>query len=143
MERGRRPTLPHRTAVPSALAGLASLFGMGRGGTPPPRPPGWGDTSGTGKGRRTREGPRRGPEGRTRAERFGQLVALGFGVAAFTPAPYRRPRLGRPSKRSSHLAAGFALRCIQRLSRPDADTRRCAWRHNRQTGGPSATVLSY
>ena len=28
---------------------------------------------------------------------FGQLVALGFGVAAFTPAPYRRPRLGRPS----------------------------------------------
>ena len=28
---------------------------------------------------------------------LGQLVALGFGVAAFTPAPYRRPRLGRPS----------------------------------------------
>ena len=27
---------------------------------------------------------------------FGQLVALGFGVAAFTPAPYQRPRLGRP-----------------------------------------------
>ena len=46
-------------------------------------------------------------------------------------------------KRSSHLAEGFALRCIQRLSRPDADTRRCAWRHNRQTGGLSVTVLSY
>ena len=29
---GRRPTLPHVTAVPSALAGLTSLFGMGRGG---------------------------------------------------------------------------------------------------------------
>ena len=28
----RRPTLPHVTAVPSALAGLTSLFGMGRGG---------------------------------------------------------------------------------------------------------------
>ena len=27
-----RPTLPHITAVPSALAGLTSLFGMGRGG---------------------------------------------------------------------------------------------------------------
>ena len=27
-----RPTLPHFTAVPSALAGLTSLFGMGRGG---------------------------------------------------------------------------------------------------------------
>ena len=45
--------------------------------------------------------------------------------------------------RSSHLAEGFALRCLQRLSRPDAATRRCAWRHNRQTGGPSDTVLSY
>ena len=29
---GHRPTLPHFTAVPSALAGLTSLFGMGRGG---------------------------------------------------------------------------------------------------------------
>jgi hypothetical protein len=27
---------------------------------------------------------------------FGQLVALGFDVAVFTPAPYQRPRLGRP-----------------------------------------------
>ena len=74
---------------------------------------------------------------------FGQLVQLGFDVAVFTPAPYRRPRLGRPSKRSSHLAAGFALRCVQRLSVPDSDTRRCTWRHNRQTGGLSVTVLSY
>jgi hypothetical protein len=31
------------------------------------------------------------------AESLGQLVALGFDVAVFTPAPYRRPRLGRPS----------------------------------------------
>ena len=31
---------------------------------------------------------------------------------------------------SSHLAAGFALRCFQRLSNPDSDTQRCAWRHN-------------
>jgi hypothetical protein len=28
---GHRPTLPRFTAVPSALAGLTSLFGMGRG----------------------------------------------------------------------------------------------------------------
>jgi hypothetical protein len=27
-----RPTLPRVTAVPSALVGLTSLFGMGRGG---------------------------------------------------------------------------------------------------------------
>ena len=30
----RRPTLPPVTAVPSALRGLTSLFGMGRGGPP-------------------------------------------------------------------------------------------------------------
>ena len=35
----RRPTLPHCCAVPSALAGLTSLFGMGRGGAPPLKPP--------------------------------------------------------------------------------------------------------
>jgi hypothetical protein len=29
---GHRLTLPRFTAVPSALAGLTSLFGMGRGG---------------------------------------------------------------------------------------------------------------
>ena len=31
-------------------------------------------------------------------ESFGQLVALGFDVTVFTPAPYQRPRLGRPCK---------------------------------------------
>ena len=36
IERRRRPTLPHCIAVPSAQVGLTSLFGMGRGGTPPP-----------------------------------------------------------------------------------------------------------
>ena len=35
IERRRRPTLPHCIAVPSAQVGLTSLFGMGRGGTPP------------------------------------------------------------------------------------------------------------
>ena len=43
----------------------------------------------------------------------------------------------------SNLVAGFALRCFQRLSLPDADTQRCAWRHNWYTGGQSITVLSY
>ena len=38
-ERRRRPTLPHCGAVPSARPGLTSLFGMGRGGTPGPKPP--------------------------------------------------------------------------------------------------------
>ena len=30
-------------------------------------------------------------------ESFGQLVGLGYDVTAFTPAPYQRPSLGRPS----------------------------------------------
>ena len=30
----------------------------------------------------------------------------------------------------SNLVVGFALRCFQRLSRPDADTQRCSWRNN-------------
>ena len=34
-KRRRLPTLPHCIAVPSAHTGLTSLFGMGRGGTPP------------------------------------------------------------------------------------------------------------
>ena len=76
------------------------------------------------------------------AKVFGQLVVLGFDVAVFTPAPYQRRSLRRPSW-SPNLAAGFALRCFQRLSNPDADTRRCTWRYNRQTGGLSNTVLSY
>ncbi len=43
----------------------------------------------------------------------------------------------------SNLGGGFALRCFQRLSLPDAATRRCPWRDNRRTGGRSDTVLSY
>ena len=43
----------------------------------------------------------------------------------------------------SNLVVGFALRCFQRLSRPDADTQRCPWRDNWYTGGRSITVLSY
>ena len=37
---GRRlPTLPTGGSVPSAMAGLTALFGMGRGGSPPQWPP--------------------------------------------------------------------------------------------------------
>ena len=46
-------------------------------------------------------------------------------------------------QRRPHLGAGFALRCLQRLSPPDAATRRRGWRRDRSTVGPSAPVLSY
>ena len=81
-------------------------------------------------------------KGRTLQESFGLLVLLGSALADPAPAAYRRRSLRRPSWRS-HLGGGFVLRCFQHLSLPDADTRRCTWRHNRQTGGLSNTVLSY
>ena len=43
----------------------------------------------------------------------------------------------------SYLVAGFALRCFQRLSVPDAATQLCPGRDNWRTGGRSNTVLSY
>jgi hypothetical protein len=47
----------------------------------------------------------------------------------------------RPGR--SHLEAGFALRCLQRLSLPDIATQRCSWRNSWHTSGPSTPVLSY
>ena len=43
----------------------------------------------------------------------------------------------------SHLEAGFALRCFQRLSLPNIATRLCRWHDNRYTSGSSIPVLSY
>ena len=47
----------------------------------------------------------------------------------------------RPGR--SHLGAGFALICIQRLSQPNFATQLCHWRDNWITRGSSASVLSY
>ena len=137
------PGLP----VPSAPRGLTSLFGMG-GGVDPPRhrrlafflP-----SRSLACGRRV---PQRHDFRKRKSalvpsrKAFGLLVPLGFAIADFAPAAYRRRRLRRPSRRSN-LGAGFALRCFQRLSLPDAATRPCTWRYNRLTGGLSGTVLSY
>ncbi len=45
--------------------------------------------------------------------------------------------------KKSHLVVGFALICFQRLSLPDVATLPCRWRDNRYTRGPSNPVLSY
>jgi hypothetical protein len=47
----------------------------------------------------------------------------------------------RPGR--SHLEAGFALRCLQRLSLPHIATQRCPWQDNWHTSGASTPVLSY
>jgi glutamine amidotransferase PdxT len=46
--------------------------------------------------------------------------------------------IGKP-----HLKGGFALRCFQRLSRPDIITQRYRWHDNWYTSGLSIPVLSY
>ncbi len=87
--------------------------------------------------------PRGVPASGTRSRSFRAISAARLNVS---PRSHLRPidvvvydgPLRRP-----HLGAGFALRCIQRLSDPDAATRPCAWRRNRLTVGPSVPVLSY
>ena len=57
----RRPTFPRTPAVSSALAGLTSLFGMARGGSPPPKPPPYGAPTDTPRKENTRGQLRRTP----------------------------------------------------------------------------------
>ena len=87
--------------------------------------------------------PHRGRQGGTQSRSFRAISAARLNVS---PRSHLRPidvvvYHGPP--RRPHLGAGFALRCIQRLSDPDAATRPCAWRRNRLTVGPSVPVLSY
>ena len=83
--------------------------------------------------------------------RRGSAPGKGFGLLVLLGCARRRACTCNLSTLSSstallwrsYLGVGFALRCFQRLSCPDAATRRCPWRNNRYTGGPSNTVLSY
>ena len=81
------------------------------------------------------------------SQALGVLVRVGF-----TPHRASAPRLSNSSSmrrltgllhERPHLREGFALRCFQRLSRPNAATQRHAWRHDWYTVGSSAPVLSY
>ena len=147
----RRPTLPPFRAVPSALTGLTILFGMGRCG---PRRHGhlslqyhvdiknW-------DGACAVEEPHAVAatlcEG-LRGARWASGRAISTARLHMSPCFHLRPIdvvfSHGPLKRS-HLAAGFALICLQRLSHPDLATRRCPWRDNRCTSGRSGPVLSY
>src|SRR6185503_4555954 len=141
-------------AVPSALEGLTSLFGMGRGVTPPPLPP---ECS----CRRTPYGAR--PEAFTTETNDGSLNHLTSRKSDQAARTISTGRLNaslrlhlRPINLVisegplaslcwgiSHLGASFALRCFQRLSHPDIATRQYRWHDNRYTRGPSDPVLSY
>ena len=156
---GRRPTFPHGDAVSSALPGLTSLFGMGRGAPRRhsrhlslsdswlfkvrkdpqatriergSRPPPLGDRTGA---RHPVASTGRASSRAISAARLN--VSPRFHLRPIDVVVYHGP-LRRP-----HLGESFALRCFQRLSQPDTATRRCGWRRNRCTVGPSDPVLSY
>ena len=134
---GRRTTFPRFRAVSSSRRGLTSLFGMGRGA--PPRHSRHLSLDGPNRmgGRQTPRRPH--TEG-------GSVRAISAARLNVSPRSHLRPIhvvVYHGPQRRPHLGAGFALRCFQRLSDPDAATRPCAWRRNRLTVGPSDPVLSY
>jgi hypothetical protein len=76
-------------------------------------------------------------------EAYGQLVRLGSTYHYAYTCRLSTQSSSATLNRKVHLEVGFALRCFQRLSRPNIATLRCNWRHNRHTSGSSNTVLSY
>ena len=92
---------------------------------------------------------RPGPGHPGRVKPHGRLGRLRLEPLAGLPrAAYRRSRLLRPFRELKapgriHLGGRFPLRCVQRLSPPTIATRRCNWRHSRDTSGSSDSVLSY
>ena len=139
---GRRTTFPRSPAVSSSRRGLTSLFGMGRGA--PPRNGRHLSLSALPDGEsRHQRGLARHPALGVQSRSFRAISAARLNVS---PRSHLRPIdvvVYHGPLRRPHLGAGFALRCIQRLSDPDAATRPCAWRRNRLTVGPSVPVLSY
>ena len=138
---GRRTTFPRFRAVSSSRRGLTSLFGMGRGAPPRHSRHSW--LFGSPDGRKPAQKHRHTVCTRTQG---GSARAISAARLNVSPRSHLRPIdvvVSDGPPRRPHLGEGFALRCIQRLSRPDAATRPCAWRRNRHTVGPSDPVLSY
>ena len=85
--------------------------------------------------------------GSSQAARAIRTAALGGGCPPSTGglSTSSSPTALQGSRRPGrvHLGGRFPLRCVQRLSPPAVATRRCTWRCNRDTSGPSGPVLSY
>ena len=144
----RRPTFPQLNAVSSALRGLTSLFGMGRGG--PPRYSHHASLDMSLTWYRKKDTRNRDRLARAIIHVTLQVTqsfrAISTARLNASLRLHLRPIdvvVSHDPYRKSHLEVGFALRCFQRLSRPNAATLRCGWRHNRYTGGSSIPVLSY
>ncbi len=140
---------PVARAVPSALEGLTSGFGMGPGVPPPPWPPKrWCPRStDDGEDAALEQSSRTAIASASKGQVLGLLVRVSstrcrastsrlstwWSSRALTWSPSGRP----------HLRASFALRCFQRLSLPNVANQPCRWRDNWHTRGSSAPVLSY
>ena len=138
----RRPALPRTdSAVPSALGGLTSGFGMGPGVPPLPWPP-------TSEGRSLPEGPawrralraaqrdaddapRRGPHRTRRPDAKGRARPISTARLSASRRLHLQPITSWSTRGltegRTHLGTGFPLRCFQRLSQPDSATGRCRW----------------
>ena len=134
-------------AVPSAPAGLTSVFGMGTGVTLPTKSP-----ENFSKYRKSNSDCL----GKLHAQAcFACCLSKFYGQAMGLISSGQLNALLRLhihpitswSTRSltgrSNLGSGFTLRCIQRLSMLHLATERYGWRHNSYTRGGSIPVLSY
>ena len=164
---GRRATFPRSPAVSSPRRGLTSLFGMGRGAPPRHSRRLCLSLAAFSDGKRSDDVSRRfrvvsldlialhadpslfltfQEAGRTSSGAAASFRAISAARLNVSRRSHLRPIhvvVCDGPQRRPHLGAGFALRCLQRLSPPDAATRPCAWRRNRLTVGPSVPVLSY
>jgi hypothetical protein len=141
---------PVARAVPSALEGLTSGFGMGPGVSPPLWPPKpW--RARENRSRRVKGAspgqPRNSRASASKSQVLGLLVPVSStrcraSTSGLSTSWSTRGLTWFPSGRS-HLGASFALRCFQRLSLPHVANQPCRWRDNWHTRGASAPVLSY
>ena len=131
-------------AVPSALSGLASGFGMGPGVSLTLKPPKHLETTHPGVVFQNR---------RVDAQHLRRQV-LGLLVPVNSTTHYCASISGLSTQWSvgglnpqrggiPHLGTGFPLRCLQRLSLPNVANQPCPWRDNWHTRGSSVPVLSY
>ena len=145
-------------AVPSALRGLASGFGMGPGVSlslwSPKR---YGDRSApliAAFRQPAGTVPRDPHSGRESAPRSGSMWQVLGLLVPVSCTCYHASTSGLSTRWSSrgpysmtdgrsHLEASFPLRCFQRLSLPNVANQPCPWRDNWHTRGSSVPVLSY
>ena len=122
-------------AVPSALGGLTSGFGMGPGVPPLPwsltnQRCSWGAASAVPSGPHSATRLHL-PDGTAKNRMKGRARPISTARLRRSRALHLRPIASWSTRglteRKTHLGTGFPLRCFQRLSRPDSATGQCRW----------------